>query len=64
MFIGALAFPEQPELIDAAKIGTLGGSLVSALLGCLALRIASPIPFLAEDDAEYGKVFSREHRDE
>ncbi len=64
LFIGALAFPEEPELIDAAKIGTLGGSLVSALLGCLALRIASPIPFLAEDDAEYGKVFSREHRDE
>jgi NhaA family Na+:H+ antiporter len=63
LFIGALAFPNRPELIDAAKVGTLGGSLVSAVLGCIALRLSSPIPILAEDDEEYEKVFSREHRD-
>jgi NhaA family Na+:H+ antiporter len=63
LFIGALAFPGQSELIDAAKIGTLGGSLISAVLGCLVLRASSPIPFLAEDDDEYARVFSREHQD-
>ena len=63
LFIGALAFPGQSELIDAAKIGTLGGSLIAAVLGCLVLRVSSPIPFLAEDTEEYGRVFSREHRD-
>jgi NhaA family Na+:H+ antiporter len=63
LFIGALAFPNQPDLIDAAKIGTLGGSLVSAVVGCLVLRLASPVSFLAQDDEEYRKIFSREHRD-
>lgn len=63
LFIGALAFPGQSELIDAAKIGTLGGSMISAVLGCIVLRASSPIPFLAEDTEEYSRVFSREHRD-
>jgi NhaA family Na+:H+ antiporter len=64
LFIGTLAFPGRPEAIDAAKIGTLAGSFISALVGCLVLRLASPIPLLAEDDEEYQKVFSREHRHE
>lgn len=63
LFIGALAFPRQPEMIDAAKIGTLAGSLVSAVIGCMVLRMASPIPLLPEDEEEYEKVFGREHRD-
>jgi NhaA family Na+:H+ antiporter len=62
LFIGALAFPGQDEMIDAAKIGTLAGSLVSAMLGCLVLRMSSPIPWNAEDDEAYGEVFGREHR--
>lgn len=62
LFIGALAFPSQLEMIDAAKVGTLAGSLLSALIGCLALRIASPIPKLPEADEEYAKVFGRTHR--
>lgn len=62
LFIGALAFPRQPEMIDAAKVGTLAGSLIAALIGCLVLRIASPIPLLPEDEEEYEKVFGREHR--
>jgi NhaA family Na+:H+ antiporter len=64
LFIGTLAFPGRPEAIDAAKIGTLAGSFISALVGCLVLRLASPIPLLADDDEEYQKVFSREHRHE
>ena len=42
LFIGTLAFPRSPELIDAAKIGTLIGSLASAIAGYLVLRFARP----------------------
>jgi NhaA family Na+:H+ antiporter len=40
LFIGALAFPHRPELIEEAKIGVLLGSLASALTGFLILRLA------------------------
>lgn len=40
LFIGALAFPTQPDLIDATKIGVMTGSLLSALAGFLLLRVA------------------------
>jgi NhaA family Na+:H+ antiporter len=40
LFIGALAFPSHPELIDEAKLGVLAGSLASALLGFAVLRWA------------------------
>jgi NhaA family Na+:H+ antiporter len=38
LFIAALAFGEGSALEAAAKLGIIGGSLVSALLGCLVLR--------------------------
>jgi NhaA family Na+:H+ antiporter len=41
LFISELAFPRSPLLIDEAKIGILLGSLVSAILGYLALRLAT-----------------------
>jgi len=40
LFIGALAFPAHPELAEAAKLGVLAGSLASAVLGFLVLRLA------------------------
>jgi Na+:H+ antiporter, NhaA family len=40
LFIGALAFPADPALIEQAKIGTLAGSFVSALAGYALLRLA------------------------
>jgi NhaA family Na+:H+ antiporter len=40
LFIGALAFPDRPMLIEEAKIGTLAGSLMSALVGFAVLRFA------------------------
>ena len=40
LFIGALAFPAAPETVEAAKIGTLAGSLLSALCGWAILRFA------------------------
>ena len=42
LFIGGLAFPGQPALAEQAKIGTLGGSLISALAGYVLLRFAPP----------------------
>jgi Na+:H+ antiporter, NhaA family len=40
LFIGALAFPDQPELSDATKIGVLMGSVLSALAGYVVLSLA------------------------
>lgn len=42
LFIAALAFPGEPALAEEAKLGILGGSLVSALGGFLILRLSSP----------------------
>ena len=41
LFIGELAFPRSQMLIDEAKIGTLLGSLVSAVLGYGVLRLTT-----------------------
>lgn len=40
LFIGALAFPGSPLLVEEAKIGTLAGSILSALVGFAVLRFA------------------------
>lgn len=40
LFIAALAFPDAPHLVEEAKIGILGGSLISAVLGYAILRMA------------------------
>lgn len=40
LFISALAFPMHPELAEAAKLGILGGSILSALLGFTVLKLA------------------------
>lgn len=40
LFIGALAFPRHPILVEEAKLGVLLGSLLSSLLGYAILRLA------------------------
>jgi Na+:H+ antiporter, NhaA family len=40
LFIGNLAFPNAPELVDATKIGVLAGSVLAALAGYAVLRVA------------------------
>jgi NhaA family Na+:H+ antiporter len=40
LFISGLAFGSQPAFVDEAKIGILGGSMISALAGWLVLRFA------------------------
>jgi len=41
LFISGLAFPASPALAEEAKLGILGGSLLSALAGFAVLRFAS-----------------------
>lgn len=63
LFIGALAFPGQPALIDSAKLGTLAGSLLSAVTGFLFLRIAPVSPFEEGSKEEYEEVFGADEPD-
>lgn len=42
LFVGALAFGQQPALEAQAKIGILAGSLMSATGGLLLLRFSRP----------------------
>jgi NhaA family Na+:H+ antiporter len=41
LFIGGLAFPDQPMLIEEAKIGILTGSAISAVLGFAVLMMTT-----------------------
>jgi NhaA family Na+:H+ antiporter len=47
LFIGALAFPTRPDLVEEAKLGVLAGSFLSAILGYALLRFA-PVGRAAE----------------
>jgi NhaA family Na+:H+ antiporter len=40
LFIGGLAFPGRPELVDQVKLGVLAGSVLSAVAGFAVLRFA------------------------
>ena len=58
LFIGALAFPENPEAVEAAKLGTLAGSLLSGLAGYLVLRRAAVEICPPDDELEAAKIFA------
>ena len=58
LFIVALAFPADPELVEAAKVGILSGSLLSALAGFLLLRTAPAVEVTPEDEEDYVDVFT------
>lgn len=51
LFIGGLAFA-NPELVEEAKLGTLAGSLLAALVGFVVLRGAPPAPEQLREDNE------------
>ncbi len=63
LFIGALAFPD-PALVDEAKIGTLAGSLLSAVAGYLMLRAAPLVDDTPDDVGEAGELFGADQRDD
>ncbi|MDP9163067.1 MAG: Na+/H+ antiporter NhaA [Pseudomonadota bacterium] len=58
LFIGALAFPGETGAIDAAKIGTLAGSLLSAVAGYAVLRWTRGEAVPDEDRAEADALFA------
>ncbi|HEY6004449.1 MAG TPA: Na+/H+ antiporter NhaA [Anaeromyxobacter sp.] len=43
LFIAGLAYPEEPRLLEEAKLGILAGSLVSGIVGAVLLRSTSPV---------------------
>ena len=48
LFIGVLAFPNDPELVDAARLGTIAGSIMAGVSGWALLYFSRP--FVVEDD--------------
>jgi NhaA family Na+:H+ antiporter len=61
LFIAGLAF-EDPARLEAAKLGILSGSLMSALVGWLVLRLASAVPFFDDDVDEAERIFGQKRR--
>jgi Na+:H+ antiporter, NhaA family len=64
LFIGALAFPSSPHAVEAAKLGTLAGSCLSALLGFAVLRL---LPRAVTDEAtaaEAQEIFAADEPEE
>ena len=57
LFIGALAFPQAPEAAEAAKLGVLLGSLLSAVVGFAILRLTRPLPVDLRDQEEALEIF-------
>ena len=60
LFIGGLAFPGDPLLVEEAKIGVLMGSLAAALAGYAVLRLA---PLHPDHDAIEGESDAEIRRD-
>ena len=60
LFIGALAFPDSPAAVQAAKLGTLAGSFLSAVAGWCVLRFTAPPPFSAGDHDEAEEIFAED----
>jgi NhaA family Na+:H+ antiporter len=60
LFIGELAFPNSPEAVDAAKIGTLAGSLLAAVCGWAILRFAKPIEVPDCEVSEAQEIFGED----
>lgn len=61
LFIGGLAWPGRPELVDAAKVGTLAGSLLAALAGYFVLRFAHLTSGPDEDKEEARRLWAAQH---
>lgn len=63
LFIGGLAWPGRPDLVDAAKVGTLAGSLLAALAGYFVLRFAHLTNGAQEDADEARRLWAARHKD-
>ena len=63
LFIGALAFPANPEAVEAAKLGTLAGSLLSAIAGWAVLRTVAPVAYDEEEVDEAIEIFGEDQEE-
>ena len=63
LFIGALAFPDSPDAVEAAKLGTLAGSLLSAIAGFAVMRLTTPATFSKVDQEEVEEIFADDWRE-
>jgi NhaA family Na+:H+ antiporter len=63
LFIGALAFPRDAALVDAAKLGTLAGSLVAGIAGFIILRLTTPLPGSDDDREQAAKIFGSDEEE-
>jgi NhaA family Na+:H+ antiporter len=63
LFIGGLAFPGRPDEVDAAKLGTLAGSLLSAIAGWMVLRFAGGGEGVPGEDDEAREIFGEDWED-
>lgn len=59
LFIGGLAFPD-PLLIEEAKLGTLAGSVLAAIIGYVLLRFVPLAADHAEEEAEQAEEITRD----
>jgi NhaA family Na+:H+ antiporter len=64
LFIDALAFPDSLETAEAAKIGILTGSLLSAILGFAVLRALPQVAADEEEAAEASEIFGADEPEE
>ena len=60
LFIGALAFPNNPDAVEAAKLGTLAGSFISAIVGFAVLRFTAPVVWADEEAEEAEEIFGED----
>lgn len=63
-FIGAIAAPDDPQFVDAARIGTLVGTALAALTGWAVLRASSPVPWIDDDIRASLRLFAFGHSDD
>ena len=63
LFIGALAFPIRPHLVEEAKLGIIAGSLLSAFAGYCVLRFSRAATSSDEDVGECGELFGADQTD-
>jgi NhaA family Na+:H+ antiporter len=60
-FIGTVAAPDDPQFIDAARVGTLAGTALAALTGWAVLRASSPVPWIDDDIRASLRLFGFGH---
>ena len=63
LFIGVLAFSKSSEAVESAKLGTLLGSVLSALVGFAVLRFARQLPVNPRDEEEALEIFCEDLED-